>query len=144
MVDSSIITNQLPQYTPNIDTRLTRESPQCYTLPLDAVLAILTQVRRVVSPPYTPLLHHHCFSTYAPYALTMTSHSLDDRDACLNQGYCHDSVYDALFLTLTPTQAIAGLTLTSTPHNTQPLMTHHLIYAYRLTHLYLPSHITPS
>ena len=74
----------------------------------------------------------------------MTSHSLDDRDAHLNKGYCHDSVYDALFLALTPTQAIAGLTLTFTPHNTQPLVTHHLTYAYCLTHPYPPSHMTPS
>ena len=58
--------------------------------------------------------------------------------------YCHDSVYDALFLALTPTQAIAGLRLTFTPHNSQPLVTHHLTYAYRLTHPYLPSHMTPS
>ena len=57
---------------------------------------------------------------------------------------CHDSVYDALFLALTSTQAIAGLTLTFTPHNSQPLVTHHLTYAYRLTHPYLPSHMTPS
>ena len=57
---------------------------------------------------------------------------------------CHDSIYDALLLTLMPTQAIASLTLTFTPHNAQPLMTHHLTYAYRLTHPYLPSHMTLS
>ena len=95
------------------------------------------------SPKYAELYHHpmhHSFTTttsppYAPYASTMTSHSLDDRDACLNQGYCHDSVYDALFLTLTPTQAIAGLTPTFTP--TMPNHSWPIIYAYHLTHLYL-------
>ena len=57
---------------------------------------------------------------------------------------CHDSVYDTLFLALMPTQAIAGLMLTFTPHNAQPLVTHHLTYAYHLTHPYLPSHMTSS
>ena len=57
---------------------------------------------------------------------------------------CHDLVYDALLLVLMPTQAIAGLMLTFTPHNAQPLVTHHLTYAYRLTHPYLSSHMTPS
>ena len=66
------------------------------------------------------------------------------KQACPKLGYCHDLVYDALFLALTPTQAIAGLTLTFYPNNDQPLVTHHLIYAYRLTHPYLPSHMTPS
>ena len=39
---------------------------------------------------------------------------------------------------------LAGLTFTFVPHNAQPPMTHHLTYAYRLTHPYLPSHMTPS
>ena len=53
----------------------------------------------------------------------------------LTRGYCHDLVYDALLLDLTPTQVLAGLTFIFAQHNAQPPMTHHLIYAYRITHL---------
>ena len=47
-------------------------------------------------------------------------HLLSNNTQQLNEVFhdpinCHDSVYDALFLALTPTQAIAGLTLTFTP-----------------------------
>ena len=42
---------------------------------------------------------------------------------------CHDLVYDALLLALTPTQALAGLSFIFTQHDAQPPVTHHLIYA---------------
>ena len=53
------------------------------------------------------------------------------------RGYCHDSVYDALLLALTPTQALASLTFIFAQHNAQPLMTHHLTYAIILLIPYL-------
>ena len=111
-----IITNQLPQYTPNIDAHITRESPRCYIFPLDTTLAILTQVTKscITTLCTTPSPPHHYPMHPMPRRWPHTHWMIGT--LVLTRGYCHDSVYDTLFLALTPTQAIAGLTLTSYPN----------------------------
>jgi hypothetical protein len=56
---------------------------------------------------------------------------------CFVHCRCHDSVYDALLLALTPTQALAGLTFIFAQHDAQPPVTPHLIYAIILLISYL-------
>ena len=88
-------------------------------------------------PTYAEL-YHYLYDLCTPCSRRWTHTYWMIGTLVLMRGYCHDSVYDTLFLILTPTQALAGLSLISYPNtNTQPPVTHHLTHAYHLTHPYL-------